>query len=468
MQGNEPGASGVRRIFGRFVDRLDVSEDDGGTIRGGQGDRVRKLFGGLLVLAVVTSIGLAPPARAVVPPPNDNFASAQALVGNTGTTTGTNLNATAEPGEPAHANGPTGPFASVWYSWTAPGDGSVTFDTCGSGYDSTMAAYTGSAVNALTSKAANDDNGATGCDQESKISFNVTATTYHVAVDGFNGLQGNITLNWAYLPAPTNDDFANAETITGASGALKETTDGATGEVDEPDWTDSGDGPFNSVWYSWTAPSDAPAQFNVCAPDFDAFVVVATGTGLSDLAFVAGSLGSCVDGGGAVFSAESGTQYFVTVDGASSSGPFKLTWQRPTYLPDGKIKKSSDASFVGDNAYQSFDNEYDLITKAGKTLTFDLQFENDGTAADSFTIFGFCDGKKPVPVRFFDGSTDVTDDVLFFGLNTPSLDPGEHQALTMRVKAPKKPKQFVDCYVEADSRTVEGPYDFAEAFIVTK
>ena len=62
-------------------------------------------------------------------PPNDNFANALVLAGNSGSLTGTNRDATKEPGEPNHAGGPGG--ASIWYRWTAPNSGQVTFDTIG-------------------------------------------------------------------------------------------------------------------------------------------------------------------------------------------------------------------------------------------------------------------------------------------------------------------------------------------------
>ena len=125
------------------------------------------------------------------PPANDPFANAQAITGASGTTTGTNLNATKETGEPNHfsAGG-----KSIWYVWTAPRTGTLTVNTNGSNYDTLLAAYTGSAVNALTSRASDDD---AGDGLQSLISFPVTAgTTYRIAVDGYNAASGNVTLNW--------------------------------------------------------------------------------------------------------------------------------------------------------------------------------------------------------------------------------------------------------------------------------
>ena len=53
-------------------------------------------------------------------PANDNFANAIVLTGNTLTTSGSNVAATKEAGEPNHAGNSGG--ASVWWSWTAPAE----------------------------------------------------------------------------------------------------------------------------------------------------------------------------------------------------------------------------------------------------------------------------------------------------------------------------------------------------------
>ncbi len=61
-------------------------------------------------------------------PANDNFASAQPISGTSGSVTGTNVGATAEPGEQTIQDNRGG--ASVWYKWTVPVTGSYQFDTC--------------------------------------------------------------------------------------------------------------------------------------------------------------------------------------------------------------------------------------------------------------------------------------------------------------------------------------------------
>ncbi len=126
------------------------------------------------------------------PSNNDAFINAQVITGVSGTVSGTNATATTEPGEPDHGGGTGG--GSVWYRWTAPSAGTATFTTCGSDFDTVLAAYTGNAVNSLTPLASNDDS----CGLQSSVSFAVTAgVTYRIAVDGYDNARGAVTLNWS-------------------------------------------------------------------------------------------------------------------------------------------------------------------------------------------------------------------------------------------------------------------------------
>lgn len=139
-----------------------------------------------------------PPA----PPPNDNFSAAQIVSGCAGTTTGTNVGATSEGGEPNHSPDGGGGTRSIWYSWTAPTTGTATVTTAGSTYDTVLGVYTGNAVNSLSTIGKNDDV-TPGQNLTSSVSFSATAgTTYRIAVDGYNnngsgGDIGSVTFNWA-------------------------------------------------------------------------------------------------------------------------------------------------------------------------------------------------------------------------------------------------------------------------------
>jgi hypothetical protein len=167
-------------------------------------------------------------------PPNDNFANAQVISGSSGTVNGSNTFATRETGELTFPTG-TGGGRSVWYNWTAPGTGQATFDTIGSSYDTLLAIYTGSAVNALTHIVSNDDI-VSGVNIQSTVTFNATAgTTYRIQVDGFDGDQGSIVLNWtapgAATPTPTPTPGPNTVQFTASTASATETFH-ATSQVD--------------------------------------------------------------------------------------------------------------------------------------------------------------------------------------------------------------------------------------------
>jgi hypothetical protein len=125
---------------------------------------------------------------------NDNFLSCQYIGGVSGVVYGSNAGATKEASEPNHAGNAGG--QSIWYCWTAPISGTVTFDTVGSTFNTLLAAYSGNSVNNLTLMANNDDI-TPGSVLQSRISFNaVGLTRYNIAIDGFNGDSGDTTLNW--------------------------------------------------------------------------------------------------------------------------------------------------------------------------------------------------------------------------------------------------------------------------------
>ena len=154
--------------------------------------RLSALCGSLLL--TVTSV-MAQPA-------NDNFVNARTLVGANVTTNGNSQQSSKETGEPNHANNLGG--RSVWFNWTAPGSGSVRVDTVGSSFNTLLGVYTGTAVNALTLVASNND--APGLGNLSRVQFEASqGTIYRIAVDANRTFQqfppngGNYVLNIATL-----------------------------------------------------------------------------------------------------------------------------------------------------------------------------------------------------------------------------------------------------------------------------
>ena len=149
-------------------------------------------------------------------PANDLFANRLALSGAAGTTPDTNVLAAGEAGEPVHAGSAGG--KSVWWKWPAPAAGQVTLDTHGSGFDTLLAVYTGTSVDNLTPIAANDNDGS--ADNNSGLYFEAqSGVEYEIAVDGYSGAAGNITLNWSLNSSATADlSVAISSSITSPDG----------------------------------------------------------------------------------------------------------------------------------------------------------------------------------------------------------------------------------------------------------
>ena len=133
----------------------------------------------------------------------DYFTNRETIFGTNGTLLGTNVTATIEAGEPRH--GGKAPSHSIWISWVAPTNGVATFDTHGSSFDTTMSAYTlsptnGTTVTQLHEEARNDDDPAAVPTSIIQIGA-IAGRAYEIAVDGYQGAAGSVTLNWSFIPA---------------------------------------------------------------------------------------------------------------------------------------------------------------------------------------------------------------------------------------------------------------------------
>lgn len=156
-------------------------------------------------------------------PANNNLAGAATitLAGNAATVAGYNTNATKETGEPNHAGNAGG--RSVWWRWLAPSSGNATLDTRGSYFDTTLAVYTGNAVSALTTVAANDDIDL-GRIQTSSLTFTATGgQTYYFAVDGYDADSAGLTLNLNFVSTggavPVISTQPTSQTVTTGNSA---------------------------------------------------------------------------------------------------------------------------------------------------------------------------------------------------------------------------------------------------------
>jgi hypothetical protein len=270
--------------------------------------------GALALVAVLACVVALPSPALALPPPNDLFAAGQALSGSTAAANGTNVEATKEVGEPNHAGNPGG--RSIWYRWTAPSTGVAIVNTSGSSFDTTLAVYTGASVGGLHHVASNDD--AYGV--TSSVRFTAAAgQEYRIAVDGYYGSSGAVTLNVAHSTPPPNDQLADAIVLTGTSASATGSNVGATREPGEP-YHGSYYGTA-SVWWTWTAPSDGGVTISTAGSSFDTALAAYTGDTVSGLIRVAANdnvgygLQSAV-----TFRAIAGTTYRIAVEGGGYYG----------------------------------------------------------------------------------------------------------------------------------------------------
>ncbi|MBI5766786.1 MAG: immunoglobulin domain-containing protein [Verrucomicrobia bacterium] len=246
--------------------------------------------------------------------PNDDFANATPLTGSTGTATGTNNGATGEPEEPTH-HVPLAATSSIWYRWTAPETGTAVF-SLSSNFSTAQVAWTGTALTNLTRAASTSG---------SRLTFRaVSGTTYYLAIGSNGTTRGNVTLSWRIL---LNDDFANAQMITGNTGTITGNNDGATREPAE---TTTYGFHNTSVWYRWTPSQSGTATFDLPSGLDAGFY---TGTALNNLQGLSpwAAYNPLVNGvvvQRRVVNVQAGLNYWIAV-GASSyySGAFTMSWQ---------------------------------------------------------------------------------------------------------------------------------------------
>ncbi len=154
------------------------------------------------------------------PPANDDFADALILGGASGSTDPIPVDcATVQPLETIGSCAPMGviPWQTLWYSWTAPANGTLTIDTIGTTSNfpdfwcapdhsmyTVLTVYTGVALGALAEEACNDQYAfAPAGTCYSQVDFAVTnGTTYMAQIStegsGFND-SGDVIINWSFV-----------------------------------------------------------------------------------------------------------------------------------------------------------------------------------------------------------------------------------------------------------------------------
>ncbi|HEU4433613.1 MAG TPA: NF038122 family metalloprotease, partial [Pyrinomonadaceae bacterium] len=123
-------------------------------------------------------------------------------------------------------------------------------------------------------------------------------------------------------PAPPNDNFSAAQTITGCAGTANGTNLGATRESGEPIHSPDDVSSSRSIWYQWQAPASGSAQVTTAGSSFDTVLGVYTGNAVNSLSVVGkhDDVGQNDKTSLVSFQATAGTTYRIAVDGYNNAG----------------------------------------------------------------------------------------------------------------------------------------------------
>ena len=288
------------------------------------------------------------------PPPNDDFANPTVIDLSTPSFNDavTIDEATTESGEP------TGCYQAsktVWYRITPTSNGLVTADMSGSTfYDRALYAYRqdGSGFGGLTTVACASPyyNG------QSTVTFDVQAgATYYIQVGGFFSYStGALALNVQSIPAPQNDDFANATPVTSVPFSDSVDTSGASAEAGEPTPSCGSNISGGTVWYAFTPVQSGSYSARVPSSNFNTQLAAYTGTQLGNLA----EIGCRTFGQPVTFHANAGTTYYMQVSGwFGGRGQLTFTLDpAPAPVPNFVYNPSDPSSF---DTVQFFDQSND-------------------------------------------------------------------------------------------------------------
>ena len=243
------------------------------------------------------------PVQINVRPANDDFNARVVLNGTELSVSASNVGATLEPGEEAIGGGHT-----VWWSWTAPSNGSLTISADTGDFFPGVRVSTGDALSNLTTVVE------AGYINIWPTVFPVLGgRTYQIAVDNYDWAPGAFTLDLDFLASPINDYFANRVVLTNASVTVTGTGLGATSDPMVP--ADSG-----AVWYTWIAPGCGTLFASLDGSPTTTSATIYTGTSATNLT----SAGWMYTGTGrpaTTVEVEAGVEYFIAV---GAGGPFQL------------------------------------------------------------------------------------------------------------------------------------------------
>ncbi len=244
----------------------------------------------------------------------DDFVDCGELNGFTDSSSASNQFATRESEEPMHANSPGG--KSVWWCWTAPGNGIVRITTDESTIATLVGAYVGPDVASLIAVTPIED---PQREDPTSLAFQAIAgNTYRIAVDGAI-VNSEVAAGIIFIQlglSPENDDFEDSFDL-GNEVSVIANGNNYNGTVQDGEPVHGGVSGGKSSWWSWSPAVKGMVVIDTLGSTFDTSIGVYRGAGLMAL----NEIGGNDDAGGAVsysrleFLAIPGRTYHIAVDG---------------------------------------------------------------------------------------------------------------------------------------------------------
>ncbi len=159
---------------------------------------------------------------------------------------------------------------------------------------------------------------------------------------------------------PNNDNFANAQVISGCTGSVTGSNVGATHEPGEPshDSANPPDPGAASVWYQWQAPSSGSTTITTAGSDYDTMLGVYTGNSVGALTAIAKNDDvdpAIIITSAVTFNATAGITYEIAVDGwGGDAGSIVLNWSDTgcTQTPIMLTEEGSNRAIAFDSVTQ--------------------------------------------------------------------------------------------------------------------
>ena len=253
-------------------------------------------------------------------------------------------------------------------------------------------------------------------------------------------------------PAPANDNFADAVTLSSLAATVG-TTVAATHEAAEPSHVNSTLGSTASIWYQWTATEDGSLDLQTQGSSYDTLLAVYSGSSISGLTAV----GANDDAPGGLWSRLSldvtaGTTYKIAVDGYGGrsgstliSGAFTAKRPAPTptptptpipepVAPDTTITESPGTSTTNTRPTFSFistaeGSDFECQMEGRTWVECTSPFQPEAALSSGFHSFA-------VRATSPDGLTDETPASVAFTVQTPASDPTTPPALSPGILTP--------------------------------